>query len=70
LAEPHALAPGRHYTPAGMYTYAPPGTVAMVDFDGGAVHRIEPLTRDHVHPVLRRITSIDVTVTALRLATT
>ena len=27
-----ALVPGRHYTPTGMYSYAPPGTIAMVDF--------------------------------------
>jgi hypothetical protein len=27
---------GRHYTPTGMYTYSRPGTVAMVEFNGGA----------------------------------
>lgn len=70
LAESHALSAGRHYTPTGMYTYAPPGTVAMVDFDGGAAHRTEPLTRDHVQAVLRRVSGIDVTVTAVHLATT
>jgi len=69
LADPAALAPGRHYTPSGMYTYAAPGTIAMVDFDGGAAHR-SALERDHVEAVLRRVSGIDVTVIALRLATT
>ncbi|WP_230983191.1 FAD-dependent monooxygenase [Inquilinus limosus] len=70
LADPDALRPGRHYTPAGMYTYAPPGTVAMVDFDGGAFHRTRPVTLDHVQAVLRRVSGTDVAVTTLRLAAT
>jgi 2-polyprenyl-6-methoxyphenol hydroxylase-like FAD-dependent oxidoreductase len=69
LAEPEALPAGRHYTPAGMYTYARPGTIAMVDFDGGACHRIQP-TLDHVQAVLRRVSGVEVTLTALHLATT
>ncbi|KAF0814899.1 Anhydrotetracycline monooxygenase [Andreprevotia sp. IGB-42] len=69
LADPAALQPGRHYTPTGMYTYAQPGTIALVDFDGGAFHR-KPLTQAHVQAVLRRISGADVTLTALRLATT
>jgi 2-polyprenyl-6-methoxyphenol hydroxylase-like FAD-dependent oxidoreductase len=64
------LEPGRHYTPTGMYTYQKPGTVAMVDFDGGAFHRSAPITLDHVQAVLRKISGTDVTVTALELATT
>ena len=69
LADPSALAPGRHYTAAGMYTYAAPGTIAMVDFDGGAAHRTEP-DRDRIERVLRKVSGLDVTVTALVLATT
>jgi FAD binding domain len=61
---------GRHYTPTGMYTYSRPGTIAMVDFDGGAFHRTEPITLEHVQAVLRRISGADVTLTALKLATT
>ena len=53
-----------------MYTYTPPGTIAMVAFDGGALHRIRPITRDHVQGVLRRVSGTDVSVTALHLATT
>lgn len=70
LADPDTLKPGRHYTATGMYTYAAPGTIAMVDFDDGAFHRTVPITRDQVETVLRRISGTDVTVTALELATT
>jgi 2-polyprenyl-6-methoxyphenol hydroxylase-like FAD-dependent oxidoreductase len=70
MADPDQLRLGRHYTPAGMYTYARPGTIAMVDFDGGAFHRIHPITLEHVQAVLRRVSGTDVTVTALQLATT
>ena len=44
LADPDMLPVGRHYTPNGMFTYVRPGTVAMVDFDGGAFHRTRPIT--------------------------
>lgn len=70
MADPNKLRLGRHYTPAGMYTYARPGTIAMVDFDGGAFHRTQPITLGHVQEVLRRISGTDVTLTALHLATT
>jgi len=70
MADPEKLKPGRHYTPTGMYTYQKPGTIAMVDFDGGAFHRTQPVTLDHVQAVLRHISNTDVTVTALQLATT
>lgn len=70
LAEPHMLSPGRHYTPTGMFTYQPPGTIAMVDFDGGAFHRTQPITLEHVQRVLRHVSGADVTVTAFKLATT
>ncbi|MBO9671304.1 MAG: FAD-dependent monooxygenase [Sphingobium sp.] len=69
LANPGILKAGRHYTPTGVYTYSPPGTIAMVDFDGGAFHRTEP-TQEQVEAVLRRITGADVKLVALRLATT
>lgn len=70
MADPDKLAPGRHYTPTGMYTYQQPGTIAMVDFDGGAFHRTQPMTPEHVQSVLRHISGTDVSVTALQLATT
>jgi flavin-dependent dehydrogenase len=70
MADPDELQPGRHYTPTGVYTYARPGTIAMVDFDGGAYHRTEPITLEHVQAVLRRVSCTNVTLTALELATT
>ncbi len=70
MADPDALRPGRNYTPTGMYTYAWPGTIAMVEFDGGAFHRTWPITLEHVQAVLRRVSDADVTLTALHLATT
>ena len=70
MADPDRLRVGRTYTPTGMYTYAKPGTIAMVDFDGGAFHRTRPVTLEHVLAVLHRVSGADVTLTALRLATT
>ncbi|TIV71213.1 MAG: FAD-dependent oxidoreductase [Mesorhizobium sp.] len=70
MADPDKLRLGRHYTPTGMYTFSKPGTIAMVEFDGGAFHRTLPLTPEHVQAVLRRVSGTDVTVTGLRLATT
>ncbi len=58
--------PGRHYTPTGMYTYARPGTIAMVAFDGGAFHRTQPITPEHVEAVLRHVSGTDVTLTGAR----
>ncbi|WP_083294517.1 FAD-dependent monooxygenase [Burkholderia plantarii] len=70
LTDPHALRPGRHRTPAGMYTYTRPGTLAMVEFDGGACHRTTALTREHVQAVLRRVSGTGVGIVALHQATT
>jgi 2-polyprenyl-6-methoxyphenol hydroxylase-like FAD-dependent oxidoreductase len=70
LLDSDKLATGRHYTPTGMYTYQAPGTIAMVDFDGGAFHRTDAITLEQVQSVLRRVSCADVTVTDLRLATT
>lgn len=70
LADPDKLQQGRHYTAIGMYTYAQPGTIGMVDFDGGAYHRSQPVTLDHAQAVLRRVSGTDVSLTSLRLATT
>jgi 2-polyprenyl-6-methoxyphenol hydroxylase-like FAD-dependent oxidoreductase len=70
MTDPDKLRLGRHYTPTGMYTYTQPGTIAMVEFDGGAIHRTQPIRLEHVQAVLRRVSNTDVTVTALRLAAT
>ena len=70
MADPDKLRLGRQYTPTGMYTYARPGTIAMVEFDGGAFHQLQPITLEHVQAVFRRVSGADVTLTALKLATT
>jgi 2-polyprenyl-6-methoxyphenol hydroxylase-like FAD-dependent oxidoreductase len=70
MADPDKLTLGRNYTPTGMYFQSRPGTIAMVEFDGGAFHRTQPITLEHVQTVLRRISGADVTLTALQLATT
>ena len=70
MADPDQLSLGRHYTLTGMYFQSRPGTIAMVEFDGGACHRSQAITLEHVQAVLRRIAGSDVTLTALRLATT
>ncbi|EGP55532.1 oxygenase (tetracycline 6-hydroxylase) protein [Agrobacterium tumefaciens F2] len=70
MADAEKLTSGRHYTPTGMYTYQKPGTIAMVDFDGGRFHRTQPITREHVQAVLRHVSGTDVTVSSLHIATT
>ena len=70
LADPAQLPLGRHYTPTCMYTQWQTGVIAMVDFDGGAFHRTEPITREYVQTVLRRVSCTDVTLTALNVAAT
>jgi len=70
IADPDQLQPGLHYAPDGIYSYARPGTIAMADFDSGTFHRTQPITLEHVQGVLRRVSGIDVTLTALKLATT
>ena len=70
LAEPSLLPLGRHYTASGMFTQWQPGTIALADFDGGAFHRTQPITREHVEAVLRRVSGTNVTVKAMSLAST
>ena len=70
LDGPGKLLAGRHHTGQGMYTFTAPGTIAMVEFDGGAMHRGAPVTRAHVQAVLRRVAGVDVRVAALHQATT
>ncbi|MFD0352351.1 FAD-dependent oxidoreductase [Streptomyces sp. NPDC127110] len=69
LAGPERLRPGFHLTPTGMYLRMPSdGHIAMMDFDGGAFDRSQPLTRDHLQTVLRRVSGTDVTIGEVRLA--
>ena len=70
LADPDKLPLGRHYTPTGTFTQWQPGVIGLADFDGGAFHRTQPITVEHVQTVLRRVSCTDVTVTALTVAAT
>lgn len=42
----------------------------MVDLDGGAFHWAAPITQNDIETVLRKISGVDVTVTALELVGT
>ncbi len=68
MADPATLRPGRNATPAGFYMNEA-GRIAIADFDGGAFDRSEAITRDHLQAVLRRVSGTDVTLSALRIAT-
>lgn len=70
LADADKLGRGRVYTPTGMYFQSGPGNITMAEFDGGAFHRTQPLTAEIVQAALRRISGVDVTVTALQVGTT
>ena len=70
MADPSALPLGRHYTKGGMFTQWQPGVFGIADFDGGASHRLQPITREHVQEVLRRVSGTDVTLKTLTLAST
>jgi 2-polyprenyl-6-methoxyphenol hydroxylase-like FAD-dependent oxidoreductase len=70
IADPEKLAPGRNLTPRGMYFQSQPGYVVMVEFDGGAAHRAEPVTLEHLQEALRRVSDTDVTISSLHAVTT
>jgi 2-polyprenyl-6-methoxyphenol hydroxylase-like FAD-dependent oxidoreductase len=70
LADPEKLALGRNLTPHGMYVQSEPGYIVIQDYDGGAGHTGEPLTRKRVQDVLRRVSGTDVTIAALHLGST
>ena len=70
LGDPDRLRAGRNHTADGLYIYTKPDTIIMGEFDGGRSHRAQPLTREHVEAVLRRLSGVEVDVAALKLATT
>jgi 2-polyprenyl-6-methoxyphenol hydroxylase-like FAD-dependent oxidoreductase len=70
MADPSMLPLGRHHTPTGMYTQWQPGVFGIADFDGGASHRVQPITCEHVESVLRRVSCTDATLKALHVAST
>ncbi|NUT93423.1 MAG: FAD-dependent oxidoreductase [Saccharothrix sp.] len=67
---PPPLKPGFTLTPTGMYLRTPfEGHIGVMDFDGAAFDRSQPLTRDHLQTVLRRVSGTDATIAAVHLAT-
>jgi 2-polyprenyl-6-methoxyphenol hydroxylase-like FAD-dependent oxidoreductase len=70
LKDPEKLKMGRNSSAHGSYTQWQAGAIGMAEFDGGAHHRMNPITLEHVQAVLRRVSGTDVTVTALHLAAT
>ncbi|MEU5090577.1 FAD-dependent oxidoreductase [Streptomyces sp. NPDC021356] len=69
FADPDQLPLGFNLTPNGMYLRTPlEGHLGMMDFDGGTFDRSQPLTREHLQTVLRRISGTDVTLSEVRLA--
>ncbi|HEX4769286.1 MAG TPA: FAD-dependent monooxygenase [Bryobacteraceae bacterium] len=71
LADPDKLAPGFNLTNTGMYVSGPgPGRVGIVEFDGGTFDRTSSITRETLQDVLRRVSGMDVTITAVHVAST
>ena len=70
IADPEKLSPGRNLTQTGMYFQSQPGYLVMVEFDGGAAHRTEPVTLENFQKVLRRVSTKDVTISSLHAVTT
>lgn len=67
--DPAKLPFGFNLTANGMYLRTPfEGHLGMMDFDGGAFDRSQPLTREHLQDVLRRITGTDVTLNGVHRA--
>jgi 2-polyprenyl-6-methoxyphenol hydroxylase-like FAD-dependent oxidoreductase len=70
IADPEKLGSGRNLTATGMYFQSQPGYLVMVEFDGGAAHRPEPVTLQQVQDALRRVSNTTVTISKLHAATT
>ncbi|WP_427895232.1 FAD-dependent monooxygenase [Kribbella sp. GL6] len=59
-----------NHTPTGVYAHGPvPGRVLTVEFDGPPEDRDAPITAEEIQGSLRRVTGVDVTVTAVHSAT-
>ncbi|WP_338868767.1 FAD-dependent monooxygenase [Myxococcus stipitatus] len=70
LAEPEMLPLGAHITEVGRYQQWQPGVVAAFEFDGGAFHRTQPITLEHVQAMLRRVSGKEVSITARSMQST
>jgi 2-polyprenyl-6-methoxyphenol hydroxylase-like FAD-dependent oxidoreductase len=71
LDPPDKLKKGFINTGNGMYIRGFPGTLHLMDFDGGKFDRKQEITQEHLQDVLNRITSsADVKITKVDLAST
>ncbi|GAA3547760.1 FAD-dependent monooxygenase [Amycolatopsis ultiminotia] len=71
FADPEKLAEGWTWSPEGVYRYGPqPGRVTTVEFDDPPADRSAPVTLEEVQDSLRRVSGVDVTLTALRATPT
>ncbi|MEU9190765.1 FAD-dependent oxidoreductase [Streptomyces sp. NPDC048484] len=69
FADPEQLPLGFNLTDSGMYLRTPlAGHLGMMDFDGGTFDRSQPLTREHLQTVLRRVSGTDATLNEVHLA--
>jgi 2-polyprenyl-6-methoxyphenol hydroxylase-like FAD-dependent oxidoreductase len=69
FGDPEKLDLGFTLTPTGMYLRTPfEGHLGMMDFDGGAFDRSQPLTREHLQTVLRRVSGTDAHLSEVHLA--
>ncbi|MFJ4653760.1 FAD-dependent monooxygenase [Nocardia sp. NPDC088792] len=67
IADPEQLANGWTWTTQGVYRVGPqPGRLVTVEFDGSPADRSAPVTLEALQTSLRRVSGIDVTLTALR----
>jgi 2-polyprenyl-6-methoxyphenol hydroxylase-like FAD-dependent oxidoreductase len=70
IADPEKLRPGFNLTPTGMYISGPgPGRIGVVDFDDASFDRSQEITLQDLQTILRKVSGTDVTLTALRVAT-
>jgi 2-polyprenyl-6-methoxyphenol hydroxylase-like FAD-dependent oxidoreductase len=70
LVDESRLKPGWQSTDTGMYINSGRGTIFIMDFDDGAYDRAQPVTKEHIQSVLRRVSGIDVTVKTLHMSAT
>jgi 2-polyprenyl-6-methoxyphenol hydroxylase-like FAD-dependent oxidoreductase len=64
---PERLPRGFHHTSEGLFIGGPGGQIYVLDYDGGAGHG-QPLERERLEAVLRRVSGLDVRLEAVAVA--
>jgi 2-polyprenyl-6-methoxyphenol hydroxylase-like FAD-dependent oxidoreductase len=71
IADPEKLRPGFNLTETGMYVIGPgPGRIGVVEFDGATFDRTQIPTLESLQAVLRRVSSTDVILAEMYVAST